>query len=220
MLLGDIDAVHARLFDAEELDRPPEPRVGQAGAPVPAEHAVGLAQVGKAHHRFLRTVGNVVLVFLFDKAGGRVQQHAQLVALFLQQILDLEFKRAVHILGVAELLAVQENVRHGIDALKAQQHRVALEQRLVRRKLCFVFIVVIHPLQRLGEIVAPEGIVHLSVLHQIMVDRARHGRRQEFFPSRLPHLPAAVNFRCDHKNDCSFTLRVLVSHYKTHQKEL
>ena len=57
---------------AEKGDVPPDTRVRQTGTPVPAKHAVDLAQIGKALHGIRRTIRRrevIVLPDVFCRGG-------------------------------------------------------------------------------------------------------------------------------------------------------
>ena len=65
--MGQSGAVHAL-----EGHGAPQPGIGQMGTPVPAKHAVGLAQIGKSPHGVGTALGRAFCVLLPDPPGGGI----------------------------------------------------------------------------------------------------------------------------------------------------
>ena len=77
VVLPDLHRGQPGALHAQQGNRPPNAGVGQMGTPVPAEHAVGLAQVGKAPHGVAAAVGRALGVLLPNPPGGGVQLYLQ-----------------------------------------------------------------------------------------------------------------------------------------------
>ena len=70
VVLQHMDVLDSGHVHAQNHDIPPDAGIGQPGTPVPAEHAVGLADMGEAHHGVGRTVCDGLCILLFDIFGG------------------------------------------------------------------------------------------------------------------------------------------------------
>jgi len=111
----DAAAVHAAKHNVA-----PNAGIRQAGTPVPAEHAVRLAQVREADHCFVAAARVADLILLFDVLCRRVKHDLKRVAGRFQAIFYVKFPRAVHVAHARDFLAVQNDVGNGVEALAAQ----------------------------------------------------------------------------------------------------
>ena len=122
--------IHPNIPDAGGLyaqdgDAAPDAGVGETGAPVPAEHAVGLADGGEAHHGIGGAVGRVFLIGLADVFGWGVKGDGDLVFPCPESVLHIVLPGSVHIVGSAHRDAVDGDGGQGVQTLAAQQHLVA-----------------------------------------------------------------------------------------------
>ena len=111
----DAAAVHAAKHNVA-----PNAGIRQAGTPVPAEHAMRLAQVREADHCVVAAARVADLILLFDVLCRRVKHDLKRVAGRFQAIFYVKFPRAVHVAHARDFLAVQNDVGNGVEALAAQ----------------------------------------------------------------------------------------------------
>ena len=192
VILMDAHADQPRRGDALNVDVAPDAGVGQPRAPVPAEHAMRLAQVRKANRAVLRAVGAALRVSLLDVAVRRIEFDLDLVFALDGDVLDVHDPRPVHVVGVEHALSVDGDVRDGVQALAGQEQRVGREVGLGQRKRTAVEVVLLHQVKRLQLVGAPEGILHAAGVEQVGVDRAGHRGGQPLRFIRRAHLPCAV----------------------------
>ena len=169
----------AGRVDADERDIAPDAGIRQARAPVPAEHAVGLAQKRETDHRVGAAVGRVFGVGLADKLCRRGKADLDPVFPLAQQRLDVVLPDAVHVVGPADGRAVEGDFSQRVQPLAAQEHRFAGEQRGVGGKAARIEKVVLHELERFVFVVAEEGVGDAPGGEQVVIDRAGHLRRDE-----------------------------------------
>ena len=126
--LADVHVADAGVVHAEEHDVAPDTAVGQPGTPVPAEHAVGLADLREALHGVGGALHEPRGVGLADEAGGGGEGHGDGVFPLMEQGFHVELPGAVHVVRLADARAVQVDGRQRVQALAAQEHLVALEE--------------------------------------------------------------------------------------------
>ncbi len=148
MLLGEMNLRDAGGLYSLDGNRSEKPGIREPRAPVPAEHAGCLADMGKAWHGIGRTAYRTLLVCLMDKAGGRVQHHLQVingVRLVVPCLgSDIILPDAVHVVGAAQLFAVQIDVSQCIDSLKAQEEAVCFPGLTAKCEICLVGEIIVH----------------------------------------------------------------------------
>ena len=159
---------------ADEGDVPPDARVRQAGAPVPAEHAVGFAQAGEALHGVGGPVRRIGGVALPDEFRGRGEMDGDVVLPLPEEVLHVKLPDAVHVVRPSGLRAVDINRRQGVQPLAAQQDRAAVQQLPVHPEGAAVMEIIFHQLQGLGLIVPVEGVGDASRRQQVVINRAGH----------------------------------------------
>ena len=172
MELQDMDVPDSGGLYAQNADVSPDAGVGQTGAPVPAEHAVGFADQGEAHHGVGGAVGAAEGVGFFYEAGWGVEFHGNFVFSGPQNGFHIEFIGAVHVLGGAHQASVDRNGGQGVQTVAVQHHGVIFQQRGGDGEASAVDKVVIHQLQCFVFVVAVEGIGNLTGGEQIVVNRA------------------------------------------------
>ena len=199
MTLAHQHVADAGAVPADEHDVPPDAAVGQPRTPVPAEHAVGLAQVGEALHGVAGPLQPVRLIRLADVFGGRGEGDGDGVFAGLQQGLHVELPGAVHVVRHAGQLAVDLHRRQGVQALAAQIHPLAAKQVLAHLKGPGVAEIVLHPFEGFHLVVPPEGVLDLSRREQIAVHAARHsGLQARQTLVRHVQRPCPVQGKCLH----------------------
>ena len=161
--------------DAQKGDVPPDARIRQAGAPVPAEHAVGLAQQGEAHHGIGGAVGSGLGVGFLDKAGGGVEFHGDVVLPRLQCGLYVELPDPVHVLCLAHLHAVDGDGGQGVQSVAVEQHLLAAQQLVGNLEIPAVDKVIVRDFQGLVLVVPVEGVRNLACGEQVVIHGAGDG---------------------------------------------
>ena len=164
---GDLAAlmalIHPDIPDAGGLyaqdgDAAPDAGVGETGAPVPAEHAVGLADGGEAHHGIGGAVGGILLIGLADIFGRGVEGDGDLVFPCPECGLHIVLPGSVHIVGSAHRDAVDGDGGQGVQTLAAEQHLVAAWELRADLEAAAVDKGVLHQLQGFHFIVPVEGV--------------------------------------------------------------
>ena len=172
VVLKNVNVPDPGCLDADDADVSPDAGVGQPGTPVPAVHAMGFADMGKAHHGIGGAISAGSCVSFLDIFGRRGEVDTDGILARVQQLLDIEFPDAVHIVGEARRGTVNGNSRDGVKPLAAQQHGIAAQQLLVYRKAAAVEKIVVHQLQGIHFVIPVEGIGNQLSIQQIMVYRA------------------------------------------------
>ena len=98
----------------------------------------------------------------------------------------------MHVVGKQQLLTVDGHRRHGVQSLAGEQQRVAAQIGLGQVEGAAIDVVLLHQVEGLLLVVAPEGILHAARVQQICIDRARHRRRNPLLLVCRAHLPRAV----------------------------
>ena len=106
----DAGRIHQLQFDV-----PPDARVGQAGPPVPAKHAVGLAQVGIAGNRVGGAPAGALLIGSQGSLHGGVEADEQAVAPGVQKRLHIPLPGDMHVVGIAGVLSVDGYMGQGVQ---------------------------------------------------------------------------------------------------------
>ena len=150
----------------QQRHRPAEAGVRQAGTPIPAEHAGGLAQVRIAGQRIRGRADGADAVRFGNKARWRTEQHRDAAFPAALRRSDIELPWTVHVVALACGLPVDGDLRKGVDAFKAQDEPAA--GALLRRQADCGFIaeVAVHQAQRVCFVVPPEGVGHQTLLQQ------------------------------------------------------
>ena len=205
MLLEHQHVPDAGGGDTDELNASPDARVRQTGAPVPAEHAVGLAQVGEAHHGVGGAVRSGLGIGLFNKAGGGIKFDGNVIFSDLQHGFYVKFIGSVHIFGRSNHRAVDGDGGQGVQPVAAQQHRVALQQVCRNGEIPAVDEVIVHDLQRFVFIVPVERILDLTGGEQVVINRAGDGGADagESAAGDIQH-PGTVEGECFHCNTSEY----------------
>ena len=134
MLLRIAGAQDPSAGHALQADVPPQPQVRQDGTPVPAEHAVGLPDMGIAGEGFCRTGQRALLLHFTGPPEGGEQLHPEPVFPGDQAVSDGILPGPVHIVCFTQQDVVQPDPAQGIDPPEDQQHPVSLQQPVFRRK--------------------------------------------------------------------------------------
>ena len=192
VLLMHAHAGQARRGDGGEIDIAPDARVGKPRAPVPAEHAVGLAQQREAHGRVRGALHAALGVALLHRAVGRFEGDLDEVLALSDEVHHVHRPGAVHVVGKQQLLTVDGHRRYGVQALAGEQQRVAAQIGLGQVEGAAIDVVLLHQVEGLLLVVAPEGILHAARVQQICIDRAGHRRRNPLLLVCRAHLPCAV----------------------------
>ena len=178
--LPDKHRLQLASVDPQQVHRPPESGVGQMRAPVPAEHAVGLPQVGKALHGVGAALGGVLLVRFPNPLGGGVEPHLEVVLPLPKNSSHVVLEGAVHVLHMVQQHPVKPDVRHGVHALKAQHLVGAFQNSLRRGEILYVVVVVLHQGKSFQLVVPVVGVLHLSRRQQVGVHGPGHPGRKLF----------------------------------------
>ena len=198
MLLLHAHALDQRSVGQYQAYRPPDASVRKAGAPVPAEHAMRLAQMRKAGDGVGGAPAGAALPGVEHVVDGRVKPHAQLVFPGAQKGFDIPFPGDVHVVGVAHLASVERNMRQRVQALKAQQRPAVVQYLGLQRKHGAVLVALFHSFKGFPFVFTIERIGHLARAHEVGVHRARHQRVLPF-PAGLTHAPAASQIQAFHR---------------------
>lgn len=147
--------------------------IRESGAPVPAEHAGCLADVGEAGHGVRGTAYGTLLIFFADKAGGRVQNHFQMINGICRVVHyfggDVILPDAVHVIGASKMLSVQIDVCQCIDSLEAQEKAVSLKGFIAQGEVRLVGKVIFHQLRCSQFVIAVKRIRDQIFLEQSSV---------------------------------------------------
>ena len=138
-------------------------------------HTLGLADVGEAHHGVAGAVGPAFGVGLFNKAGGGVELHHDLIFPGLQHILHIELIGAVHILGGAHQLTVDGDGGQGVQSVAVEYHGVVLEQTGGDGEAAAVYKIMVHDFQRFVFVVPVERVGDLTGGEQVVIDGTGDG---------------------------------------------
>ena len=123
--------------DAQKRHGPRQAHIRQAGAPVPAEHAARLAQIGEAVHGVAVAGDGAVsssATCCSRKGSGACSRTSRRFVPSRSTPLHREFPHPVHVAGGADARPVEPDVRQRVDHFKAKQQACAGEQLVVCRK--------------------------------------------------------------------------------------
>ena len=192
MLLLHQHAEDAGRVHKLQLDIAPDARVGQPGPPVPAEHAVGLAQVGIAGNCVGGAPAGAFLIGGKRSLHGGVEVDEQAVAPGVEQRLHIPIPGNVHVVGIADRLPVDGYKGQGVQPVAMQQNAPGAQLILRQVKVAGIFVVMAQKLEGAALVFPPEGILHLTLAQQVGVDRARNPGLQPRAAIGLTHAPRAV----------------------------
>ena len=178
MPLHNTHLLNSQGTAVQQLHRAEKARIRQAGTPVPPEHAVRLAQMRKAAHGIGDAAGFYLSVLFFDVVRGRLDMHAKLIVICAQKFLHIITPGAVHVVGAANLNAVQGDYRQRIHPFKFQFCTFAVQRLLRRVKHRAKAEVAVHQGQYFQFVIAHVRIGDESLLQQIAVYRAGYLRIQ------------------------------------------
>ena len=182
----------AGAVDRDQLYVAPDTGVGQARAPVPAQHAVGLAYVREA----LGAVAGALHVAL-GVAGAYVLERREEEDLYVVHTRVCQRSYVyrpfpVHVVAVRGKAAVHVHRGDGVKAVAVQEQRVAGELLGRDGEVALVDVVVLHQREGGVFVVPPEGIVHAAGSHQVGIDRPRHDGGYPFGLVGAAHAPGAI----------------------------
>ena len=197
MLLQDQRVLQPDLVHAHQTDRPPDSRVRQTGAPIPAEHAVGLTDMLKAGDRVRAAPAGALFILAERIADGRIEPDLQHVFPGQQQGLHVPLPGDVHVVGVSHRLTVQADMGQRIQPLAAQQHLSALQHGFFRFKYALIHKIVFQQGKGLQLVFPVKGVGKGPVPHQVGIHRAGHRRLTPTFLPCLPHEPLLAVQRVD-----------------------
>ena len=123
--------------DAPEADIPPQAKVRQDRAPVPAEHAMGLAKMRITGEGFRGTCQRALFLHLPGITKRGPQFHPETVLPGQEKLFYRIFPSPVHVVRFPEQRIVQKHPTQRIDALKGEDHLIRLQQRGVGHKSLF-----------------------------------------------------------------------------------
>ena len=121
-----------------------------------------------------------------------MKHHLQFVTGSKQQLLYREFPGPVHVFHASKKRSVQEHIPDGIDSVKMQQDGFPPADSLRHIKTGNIGKIIVHDFQGFQLIVPVIGILHPSVIQQILVYASRYGGGQKFPRSVDAHLPVLI----------------------------
>ena len=188
---------HQRVFQPRRIPRPqenqpPDARVRQTGSPVPAEHAVCLAQVAEAG----RCVGGFpagrFFSFFRTVENGGIKSDFQRVFARVQLLLHVPHPGDVHVVREGDFAPVKRHMRQRIQPLADQLHMRMCQLCFSHGECALVHIIFLHALEGIQLVFAPERVRHRAIRHQIRIHAARHMRRMPRFAVCFAHPPRAA----------------------------
>ena len=173
MVLAHQGVPQLHLVPTAQLNGPVHPQIGEDGAPVPAEHTVGLAQVALAQqgagvgHGDLPALGGLAVL---DVLQGGEKPQLQGVLPRMEEALAGEGVHPVHVLHVAHLLPVKVQVGDGVHTVEGEVNMLFLPL-LLRDRECAPQHKVVS--QKLGHfiLVGPEE----GIRNAPLPEKHRHG---------------------------------------------
>ncbi len=99
MMLANAHAAQPGFVHTRQVDVAPDAGIGQPRAPVPAKHAVRLAQMREAAHGIGGAVDKAVFKRFGHKLGGRKEGNVQVVLPCMHMLLYIHLPGAVHVVG-------------------------------------------------------------------------------------------------------------------------
>ena len=172
---------HQRVFQPRRIprpqeNRPPDARVRQTGPPVPAEHAVCLAQMTEAG----RCVGGFpagrFLCLLRAVQNRRIKSDFQRVFARVQLLLHVPHPGDVHVVREGDFAPVERHMRQRIQPLADQLHMRMCQLCFSHSERALIHIIFLHALEGIQLIFTPERVRHRAIRHQIRIHAARHIR--------------------------------------------
>ena len=162
----------------------PNARVGQPRAPVPAEHAVGLADMNEAFDRVGRTVHGS-LIRLARGTIRRMECDLDFIFAGRNKIQHVRAPCSVHVVRFEHNFAVDADGRERIQTFAGQIQRITDEIFLRKFKCAAVNIILLHQIECFLLVIAPEWIFHFARVQKIGIDRSGHSRRNPVDHARL-----------------------------------
>ena len=198
MLLRNVYAVQPGRVECHQLHLTPDTRIGKAGAPVPAEHTMGLAQIGKTSHGIGAAFQRPFFIGFPYEAGGGMKHHLQLILFSSQQVFYGIFPNPVHVLHMSQQGSIQVYISDRINSVKMKQDFFPLPDILRHIKTGDIGKIIFHDFQRLQFVVPVIRILHFVVVQQILVNASRHGGGHKFLRIVDAHLPVFIQLLYKH----------------------
>ncbi len=171
--LDHIDAVQPGAVYKLQAHPPENPGVRQPGTPVPAEHAVGLAQMGITGHGLVGPAGEHLLIFFFNISNRGMEQYPQGIAPHPGQLPDIVFPYPVHVLHMTQQRLPQIHFAQSVNPLKPQHNPVQGKHLFRDLQVRLIHKIILHQPGGIQFIIPVIGIRHLPLLQQSCI----HGTR-------------------------------------------
>ena len=140
------NVLNTGFFDADDGNVPPDAGVRQTGTPVPAEHAVGFADVREAHHGIRAAVCHGLCVCFLNILSRRAEGDGDGVLSGTENGLNVELPDSVHIAGLTDDLTVDMDGGDGVQSLCPEQNLVPGEKGIVHLEAAEIDKIVVHQL--------------------------------------------------------------------------
>ena len=187
LALPDIHIFQGSVFYIAQIYRAEDPRIGKMGAPVPAEHIVGFAQVHKSFVSILISDIFILFVGLGNELQRRAEDHLEHIILF-QILFYLIVPGSVHVFCMSQIGSVKPDIRHSIQSFKGKEHP-GICFWIFCRKSALILIICLHKRADLIFIILPVGIRDLSVSQKICIYRSPDSGFPPVFLSCPAHTP-------------------------------
>ena len=187
--LTHLHTLELGLGNGPEIDGPVYAGIGEAGTPVPAIHAVCLADHGKALDGIGGAGDLVPLVGRMRSAQGRAQKNGQSVFPFMDKRTDIDHVGPVHVFGVQDKLIVDRDIGERVDALHHETEFKGTEQGCIRDESLAVDVVCLHQVISNRFLIPIVGVGHFSIVHQIHIHRSWNYGRKPFGIRDRTHFP-------------------------------
>ena len=199
MFLGHVHIGKPGRAPSLKVDAPPDARIGKHRPPVPAELAVGLAEITRSRHvPGIDILHRAVLVGFGGILAGGKKRHPDGIFPGFKQFLYVKAPGTVHVVHPGKGTAVDENLPQGVNAQAHQFHPVFRQQFSVHGKGAGILKVIFKQRRYALFIFAVIGIVCQARPDPRVKDAPRHIRGKGLL-ARPFQGPAAVKIEACHQ---------------------